>query len=107
MFSLLAGTTAAIAILIVFLAKWSSLNEEIKRRAKELDELNKQLELKNEQLRVHDKMQKEFINIASHEIKTPTQAILGYSALLQQHPEKREEMIKAISRNAKTSEINK
>ena len=45
-------------------------------------------------------MQKEFINIASHEMKTPTQAILGYSALLQQHPEKREDMIQAISRNA-------
>ncbi len=37
MFSLIAGTTAAIAILIVFLAKWSSLNEEVKRRAKELE----------------------------------------------------------------------
>jgi signal transduction histidine kinase len=54
----------------------------------------------NELLKVHDKMQKEFINIASHEMKTPTQAILGYSKLIQRHPEKREEMIHAISRNA-------
>jgi two-component system, OmpR family, sensor histidine kinase VicK len=53
-----------------------------------------------EQLKTHDKMQKEFINIASHEMKTPTQAILGYSALVQKHPEKRDEMINAISRNA-------
>jgi two-component system sensor histidine kinase VicK len=45
-------------------------------------------------------MQKEFINIASHEMKTPTQAILGYSDLLQRHPEKKEQMIQAISRNA-------
>src|SRR2546423_2703689 len=30
MFSLIAGTTAAITILIVFLAKWSSLNERLK-----------------------------------------------------------------------------
>jgi signal transduction histidine kinase len=45
-------------------------------------------------------MQKEFINIASHEMKTPTQAIVGYSDLIQKHPEKREEMIQAISRNA-------
>jgi signal transduction histidine kinase len=36
----------------------------------------------NGELRIADKMQKEFINIASHEIKTPTQAILGYSVLL-------------------------
>ena len=33
-------------------------------------------------------------------MKTPTQAILGYSKLIQRHPEKREEMIQAISRNA-------
>jgi two-component system sensor histidine kinase VicK len=45
-------------------------------------------------------MQKEFINIASHEMKTPTQAILGYTGLLRQHPEKRDQMIQAISRNA-------
>ena len=53
-----------------------------------------------EQLKVHDKMQKEFINIASHEMKTPTQAIVGFSDLIQKHPEKREEMIQAILRNA-------
>src|SRR5215208_1087565 len=53
-----------------------------------------------QQLKAHDKMQKEFINIASHEMKTPTQAIVGYSDLIQKHPEKREEMIQAISRNA-------
>lgn len=45
-------------------------------------------------------MQNEFINIASHEMKTPTQAILGYTKLMQRHPEKRDEMIQAISRNA-------
>ena len=54
----------------------------------------------NEDLKIHDKMQQEFINIASHEIRTPTQAILGYSKLIQQHPERREEMIQAIVRNA-------
>jgi two-component system sensor histidine kinase VicK len=54
----------------------------------------------NEELQRSDKMQKDFINIASHEMKTPTQAILGYSYLLQSHPEKREEMIQAIQRNA-------
>lgn len=122
MFSLLAGTTAAIIVLIIFLIKWStSLNDEVKRKTRELNESNKQLntlteELKkandslmasnkqlsvaNEQLKLHDKMQKEFINVASHEIKTPTQAILGYSELLQRHPEKREQISDALSRNA-------
>jgi two-component system sensor histidine kinase VicK len=53
-----------------------------------------------EQLKTHDKMQKEFINIASHEMKTPTQAIIGYADLMWKHPEKREDMMQAISRNA-------
>ncbi|MFL6377554.1 MAG: ATP-binding protein [Nitrososphaeraceae archaeon] len=55
----------------------------------------------NEELRRADKMQKEFINIASHEMKTPTQAILGYSELLQKHPDKTEQISKALFRNAK------
>src|SRR4051812_42782523 len=37
----------------------------------------------NEQLKVHDKMQNEFINIAAHELRTPIQSILGYSELLK------------------------
>jgi signal transduction histidine kinase len=61
---------------------------------------NNRLELANEQLKTHDKMQNEFINIASHEMKTPAQAILGYSTLIMRHPEKREEMLKALARNA-------
>ena len=53
-----------------------------------------------DQLKLRDEMQNEFFNIASHEIKTPTQAILGYTELLQNHPERREEMVQAIHRNA-------
>ena len=38
-FSLLAGTTAAIVMLIVFLSKWSKLlGTEVKRRTRELEE---------------------------------------------------------------------
>lgn len=53
-----------------------------------------------DRLKGHDKMQKEFISIASHELKTPTQAILGYSELLQQHPENDQEIREGIQRNA-------
>ena len=53
-----------------------------------------------ERLKTHDKMQEEFINIASHELRTPTQAILSYSELLQKHPERKDEMIEALYRNA-------
>jgi signal transduction histidine kinase len=37
-------------------------------------------------------MQKEFINIASHEMKTPTRAILGFTELVVTHPDKSGEM---------------
>jgi two-component system, OmpR family, sensor histidine kinase VicK len=55
----------------------------------------------NEELKKAYKMQKEFINVASHELRTPTQAILGMSGLLQYYPEKKDELIEVILRNAK------
>ena len=61
---------------------------------------NQQIALANEQLKIHDRMQKEFINVAAHELKTPTQGILGFSDLLRRYPEKREEITEAICRNA-------
>jgi len=60
----------------------------------------KQAELVDK-LKTHDKMQREFINIASHEMKTPTQAILGTSGLLKYYPERRDELVEIIQRNAK------
>ena len=60
----------------------------------------KQAELVD-QLEAHDKMQREFINIASHEMKTPTQAILGTSGLLKYYPQRTDELIGIIQRNAK------
>ena len=94
-FSLLAITTAGAIILIIFLTKWNSnLDSEVKRRTEELESANKQL-------RVHDKMQKEFINIAAHELRTPTQAITGYSELLATEPENGRMYVNPILRNSK------
>jgi signal transduction histidine kinase len=45
------------------------------------ESLWKQSEL-YEQLKINDKLQKEFINIAAHELRTPVQPILGFSQLL-------------------------
>jgi signal transduction histidine kinase len=46
-------------------------------------ELYEQLREAHEQLKLHDKIQKEFINIAAHELRTPIQPILGLSELIQ------------------------
>ena len=35
----------------------------------------------NEELKRAEKMQKEFINLGAHELRTPAQAILGYTEL--------------------------
>ena len=61
----------------------SILNERIKSRTKDLEESNKRLKIANEQLNIHDRMQKEFINIAAHELRTPTQAISGNLDLIK------------------------
>jgi two-component system, OmpR family, sensor histidine kinase VicK len=56
-----------------------------------------------EHLKVHDKMQKEFINIAAHELRTPVQPILGLSEILQSKVKDEEQLrlLDVISRNAK------
>ena len=46
------------------------------------ESLWKQSEL-YEQLKIHDKMQKEFINVAAHELRTPIQPILGLAEVLR------------------------
>jgi two-component system sensor histidine kinase VicK len=70
----------------------------------ELKESKEKLEATNEQLKVHDKMQKEFINIAAHELRTPVQPILGLSDVLISKKgdiEQYKELLDAIIRNAK------
>lgn len=54
----------------------------------------------NEKLKDHERLQAEFINIASHEIKTPIQSIITYSELLQSEPAKNQSYVDAIQRNA-------
>ena len=83
----------------VGLATYSNSKPTVMSYVSIFKNLWKQVDL-YDQLKAHDKMQKEFINIASHEMKTPTQAIIGYADLIQKHPEKREDMMQGILRNA-------
>ena len=56
-----------------------------------------------EQLKRHDKMQKEFINIAAHELRTPIQPIVGLTENLLSNTEDIEQakLLQVVSRNAK------
>jgi len=92
---LVVAVIGAVAFIVAFLVfSWNKRLESV------VSTRTGELRRANEQLKIHDKMQQEFINIASHEMKTPTQVILGYSKLIRRHPERSEEMIDAIARNA-------
>jgi signal transduction histidine kinase len=104
MFSLLVGMTAAIVLLVIFLIRWSStLDSEVKRRTMELETANKQLSVSNEQLKMRDKAQQEFVNVAAHELRTPIQPIISLSdALLHRiRDDESRELIHTIFRSAK------
>jgi signal transduction histidine kinase len=86
----------------------NSRTTELKEANKSLKENNKLLELANEKLDIHDRMQKEFINIAAHELRTPIMPILGDAIFLEKQFEagKKEvmvdkEQVGSIIRNAK------
>jgi signal transduction histidine kinase len=77
----------------------------------QLKESNKQLEQANDQLNTQDKTQKEFINIAAHELRTPIQPILGLTQIIyskidadvspyEKEKEKQKEMLEVVIRNA-------
>src|SRR5919112_1867476 len=57
-----------------------------------------------EQLKIHDKMQKEFINIAAHELRTPIQPILGLAEIVGskvKEDKQLSQLLDVINRNAK------
>jgi two-component system sensor histidine kinase VicK len=70
-------------------------------------ELYEQVNTLYDKLKVHDKMQEEFINIAAHELRTPIQPILGLAEILRSKKENitntnvYDEYLSAIIRNAR------
>ena len=110
----------AIALGIAFLilswnrrleAAVSSRTAELKDANDSLTKSNRLLAAANEQLKVHDKMQKEFINIAAHELRTPIMPILGEAEYIEHQFNNKQrnvivenEQIALIIRNAKRLE---
>jgi two-component system, OmpR family, sensor histidine kinase VicK len=87
--------STALSYAAIFETLWdeTGLHEQLRKS-------NKELEIANEQLELNYKIQKEFINVAAHEIRTPTQSILGYAEMLYMYPEGSREYLSPILRNA-------
>ena len=68
-------------------------------------ELYEKLSQAHEQLKIHSKMQKEFLDIAAHELRSPIQPILGLTEILLSDKRidraAQEEKLNVIARNAK------
>lgn len=73
--------------------KLTIINDEMLKVTSDLTKANE--EIKQQSLR-----QKEFIDITAHELRTPTQSILGYSELILSEQSTNIEYIKVIARNA-------
>jgi signal transduction histidine kinase len=84
--TLIIAIIGAVATIIAFLVfSWNKrLETVVNTRTAELKTANDSLALANERLKIHHKMQQDFINVAAHELRTPIQPILGMSQLLQQ-----------------------
>jgi signal transduction histidine kinase len=68
--------TVAVAIALLIL-KWNSnLERTVKERTAKLEAVNEQLE-------AQERMQREFTDIAAHELRTPIQPILGLSEIIR------------------------
>ena len=83
------------------LATYSNSKSTVLSYLSIFESLWKQTEL-YEQLKIHDRMQKEFINTAAHELRTPIQPILGMTNILKNKTKEIEdkELLEVISRNA-------
>ena len=83
---------------------FNSMVTAIKNYIKKQNQLTKQLEKANEELKYRDQLKDEFIHVAAHELKTPIQPILGLCELLRDRKTdivKDEEILDVIIRNSK------
>jgi signal transduction histidine kinase len=72
------------------------------KNIKKQDDLIKELEKANEELKYKDQLKNEFINVAAHELRTPIQPILGLTDVIYSKvkDEEQHELLEIIMRNA-------
>jgi signal transduction histidine kinase len=89
--------SSAIGIFFVITYWNKGLRKVVYIQTKELQETTKKLTY-------HDKLQKEFIDIAAHEFRTPIQSVLGYSEMIHANLKNFDMYFDKIIRNAKRLE---
>lgn len=96
------GSVASIIAYIIL--TWNKrLRAIVNSRTSDLDKANKELTSAYEQLKVHHKTQKEFIDIAAHELRTPLQPIIGIMNVLRSRVTdyEQQKLFDIVIRNAK------
>ena len=99
-FSVLAMLIIVASALGIFfvITYWNKgLRKVVYIQTKELQETTKKLSY-------HDKLQKEFIDIAAHEFRTPIQSVLSYSEMIHTNLKNFDQYFDRIIRNAKRLE---
>ncbi|HXT85159.1 MAG TPA: histidine kinase dimerization/phospho-acceptor domain-containing protein, partial [Verrucomicrobiae bacterium] len=84
--------------------KLESNIKELHRIIEYLVKSNELLVKKNNQLETQNQMQKEFISITAHDLRTSIQSIIWYSELLEIDPQLCEKYVNLIIRNIKRLE---
>ena len=117
----LVAFTATMSYLIFIMSQWGNkMNKEVKKRTHEievankllsekavemqrlntdLDRANLKIKVAYENLKQHDKLQKEFVNVVAHELRTPVQSIMGYVDMMDLNPENRVVYMERLKRN--------
>jgi signal transduction histidine kinase len=118
---ILIAFTAVMSYLVYIMSQWGSkMGKEVKQRTQEIEIANRSLEeravemqtlntdlgnankkLNNayEDLKKQDRLQKEFVNIVAHELRTPAQAIIGFIQLIEMNPGNYSLYIERLKRN--------
>lgn len=78
----------------------TQLYSDLRESFEALSELNIRLRAVNDELRMRNDIQAEFINVAAHELRTPTQSIIGYCEMLEMFPDDSKDYLERLARNA-------